>query len=687
MPFSVSPGVAFREIDLTTNVPAVSTTECGIAGVFAWGPVDRLILVESEQKMALKVGKPNNNNFETWFVAASCLGYGNKVYLSRAIDSTARSALANTGAVANTLSQRVHNDDHYTTVTPDANCFWIAKYPGELGNSLKISSCESANAYNSQIDLIANSSVTADTEVTYVAGSNAAIVEIVSQANAAVSYTVLTNVLAGIAIGDILEVGNANTGRQFVKVTAKGAITNSTANSDFIATANLSLSAPVTLVSNVTSNTINRYWEYFNEVDRAPNTSVYMSNLGLTAKDELHVVIVDAQGKFTGAPGTVLERWKALSRATDSKQENGGANYYKTVINAGSNYVWVGSENSNAVSNTSNAVVSSSNILPRTFQFAGGLDTASEGTIAIGSLTTAYDLFANADELDISVIMQGKARGSASSGASSNVNSYSSLANYLIQNICEVRRDAVTTLSPARDDVVNAIDPLTNVLRFRNNLATSSYGIMDSGYKYMYDKYNNEWRWVPLNGDIAGTIVRTDNVADPWYSPAGYNRGQIKNCVRVAYNPGSLAERDQLYKADINPVVTFHNQGTLLYGDKTLYGRPSAFDRINVRRLFIVMEKAISRAARSLLFEFNDEFTRRQFIALVDPYLRNIQGRRGIYEYYIKCDDENNDGGVIDRNEFVGDIYVKPARSANFIQLNFVAVGTSVQFQEVVGGF
>jgi hypothetical protein len=684
MPFAVSPGVTFREIDLTTSVPAVSTTEGAFAGTFAWGPVDRLVLIESESKLALKFGKPNNNNFETWFTAANFLAYGNKLYISRAIDSTARSALANTGAVANTLAQRVYNEDQYGEVTVDANVAWIAKYPGALGNSLKISSCESANAYASSIDLIANSSVTATSNIAYVAGSNAASVAIWSQANAAVSHTVLTNVLAGIAVGDILEVGNANTGRQWVKVTAKGAIANTTANADFISTATISLSNPITLVSNVSSNTISRKWEFFNEVDRAPGTSAYLAGLGLTAADEMHVVVVDEQGKFTGAPGTVLEVWPALSRATDAREEGGGSSYYKNVINGASNYVWTGSENANAVSNTSASVVSSTNVLPRTFSFTGGLDTASEGSIAISALTAAYDLFVNADELDVSLVLQGKARGAATSGPSTSDNRYNTLANYIIQNICESRMDAIACVSPAREDVVNTTDPLTNVLRFRANLTASSYGVMDSGYKYMFDKYNNEWRYVPLNGDIAGTIVRTDNVTDPWYSPAGFNRGQIKNSVRLAYNPGK-ADRDQLYKADVNPVVTFHNQGTLLYGDKTLYGRPSAFDRINVRRLFIVLEKAISRAARSLLFEFNDEFTRAQFRNLVEPFLRDVQGRRGIYDFQVVCDDSNNPGSVIDRNEFVGDIYIKPARSANFIQLNFVAVGTGVQFSEVVG--
>lgn len=686
MPFAVSPGVTWREIDLTTNVPAVSTTECAIGGVFAWGPVDRIELLESESKLALKFGKPNDNNFETWFVAASCLGYGNKLYVSRAIDSIARSALANTGAVANTLSQRVYNEDQYTTVTPDANTMFIAKYPGALGNSLKISQCDSATAYHSSIDLIVNSSITNSTLINYSAGSNVATLEVVSQANATAAFGAFSTVYAKISVGDILEVGDANTGRQFVRVSSKGAAANSVANADFITSASISLSQAIQLVSDVQSNTIVRNWEYFGSVNRAPGTSVFMQNLNLTAADEVHVVVVDEQGKFTGAPGTVLEVWEALSRATDATTEGGGSNYYKTIINGSSLYAWIGSENANAVSNTSASVVSSANILPRTFSFAGGLDTASEGAINLGSLTAAYDLFSNADELDVSLILQGKARGLGTSGPSSDDNSYATLANYLVQNISEVRMDAITCISPAREDVINTNDPLTNILAFRNNLATSSYGVCDSGYKWMFDRYNNVYRYVPLNGDIAGCIVRTDAVTDPWYSPAGFNRGQVKNVVRLPFNPNQ-AERDQLYKADVNPVVTFHNQGTMLYGDKTLYGRPSAFDRINVRRLFIVLEKSISRAARSLLFEFNDEFTRAQFRNLVEPFLRDIQGRRGIYDFQVVCDDSNNPGSVIDRNEFVGDIYIKPARSANFIQLNFVAVGTSVQFSEVVGRF
>jgi phage tail sheath protein FI len=269
-------------------------------------------------------------------------------------------------------------------------------------------------------------------------------------------------------------------------------------------------------------------------------------------------------------------------------------------------------------------------------------------------------------------------------GASAN----STRAVHLINNIAEFRKDCVVVLSPERADVVdNATYPgkeVQDIIAYRNTLPSSSYSIIDSGWKYQYDKYNDLYRYVPLNGDVAGTMVRTDNVRDPWYSPAGLNRGQIKNVIRLAFTPNK-AERDELYKNGVNPVVSFPGQGTVLFGDKTMLSKPSAFDRINVRRLFIVLEKAISTASKFTLFEFNDEFTRANFVNLVEPFLRDVQGRRGITDFRVVCDETNNTAEVIDRNEFIGDIFIKPARSINFIQLNFVAVRTGVDFSEVVG--
>ena len=307
-----------------------------------------------------------------------------------------------------------------------------------------------------------------------------------------------------------------------------------------------------------------------------------------------------------------------------------------------------------------------------------GVDTAAEGSMSLADISAGYDNFSSAEDVDISLIMQGKALGGTNDAG---------LAKYIIDNICEKRKDCVLFASPAYADVVNNIGgEVDDILAYRNALTNSSYAFIDSGYKYAYDKYNDVYRYVPLNGDIAGLAVRSDTLRDPWFSPAGYNRGGIKNVVKLPFNP-KKADRDLLYQSDINPVVTFPGQGTILFGDKTLLGKPSAFDRINVRRLFIVLEKAISTAAKFTLFEFNDAFTRSQFKNLVEPFLRDIQGRRGIQDFRVVCDETNNTGEVIDRNEFIGDIYVKPAKSINFIQLNFVAVRSGVEFNEITGQF
>jgi phage tail sheath protein FI len=296
------------------------------------------------------------------------------------------------------------------------------------------------------------------------------------------------------------------------------------------------------------------------------------------------------------------------------------------------------------------------------------------GAVTDANRITGYDLFSNADEVDISLVMTGAAN--------------NAVVQHVIDNIAISRKDCVAFVSPEFSDVVNqAGSEATNAIERRNNIGRStSYAVMDSSWKYQFDKYNNVYRWVPCNGDIAGLCVRTDFERDPWYSPAGFNRGQLKNVVKLSFNPDK-ADRDDLYKNGINPIVTFTGEGTILFGDKTMQSKPSAFDRINVRRLFIVLEKAIARAAKYSLFEFNDAFTRAQFVSLVEPFLRDVQGRRGIFDFRVVCDETNNTGEVIDRNEFVGDIYIKPARSINFIQLNFVAVRTGVAFDEIVGRF
>jgi phage tail sheath protein FI len=311
--------------------------------------------------------------------------------------------------------------------------------------------------------------------------------------------------------------------------------------------------------------------------------------------------------------------------------------------------------------------------------FVGGSDGHSEANVTFNVVAAGYDMFKSSEDIDISLVLQGKATGT---------NDGAQLGSYIINNVVESRKDCVAFLSPSRAAVVAKSDgsEVDNSITFRNNLPSTSYAVLDSGYKYQYDKFNDVYRYIPLNGDVAGLCVRTDDTRDPWFSPAGFNRGNIKNVIKLAYNP-NRAQRDQLYKNGINPVVTFPGEGTVLFGDKTLLSKPSAFDRINVRRLFNILEKAISTAAKFTLFEFNDEFTRSQFKNLVEPFLRDVQGRRGIYDFKVVCDETNNTSEVIDRNEFVGDIYIKPAKSINYIQLNFVAVRSGVEFSEIVGQF
>lgn len=752
MAFQVSPGVNVSEIDLTTVVPAVATTTGAIGGIFRWGPVGKLLLVDNENNLASKYGKPTSDNAETFFSAANFLAYGNSLYVSRAAVTTGFSntvsvtangtavvvitgntsgvaaghsaygdgvpsgayvssinysgsdtevtlsglvtsgtpsinfsansysfnAVANSAAQAGLPSCIVKNSDHFQTISSfPSNIEYVAKYPGALGNSLKISVCDTANQYTRSIDLIsiaANNSAVANLSIS-VGSANATIYINNTSTTAVVSSTVAATVKALLSVGDYIEVGNTSINKQKLRIKSIGSTTTSGSNSSFVVT----FDDVYKLSTDFVSNTFTRFWEYHGVVDKAPGTSTTVSDAGSTVVDQVSVVVVDEDGLFTGVPKTVLEVFPNLSRATDAKSSDGTVEYYKTYINDVSKYVWVANDRSGAVSNTASAVANSSATVPLSLSFVGGKDGVTESTASVSTLSAAYDLFADATSIDVSLVISGRATGTNGT----------QLANYLIDNIAEVRKDCVVFVSPQKSDVFGATvegAQHTNVITFRNNLRSSSYAVLDSGYKYQYDKYNDVYRYIPLNGDIAGLAVRTDLVNDPWFSPAGFNRGQIKNIIKLAWNPAK-SFRDELYKNGINPVVTFPGQGTVLFGDKTLLGKPSAFDRINVRRLFIVLEKAIATASNFTLFEFNDEFTRQQFKNLVEPFLRDVQGRRGIYDFRVVCDETNNTAEVIDGNRFVGDIYIKPAKAINFIQLNFIAARTGIEFNEIVGQF
>ena len=689
MAFQVSPGVNVSEIDLTTVVPAVSTSVGAIAGVFKWGPVGKRTLISSETELINKFGKPTNHNPETFFTAANFLAYGNALQVVRSANTTnfangVISAVANTGSVTNAQVYTVKNDDSYDSITfDDTDVVYVARYPGDIGNSLKISVCDSANAYTKSIDIQAADANLASGTISAVVGSNSIVISVSNSAvgTLAESNTRMVSILAELQVNDIIEVGNTSIGKQYMRITSLPASIG--ASSEYANATHRFFTANVEnvfqLSTNYSSNTVVRYWEYFNTVDTAPGISDYQASQGNTsAIDELHVVVADEDGKFTGVPGTVLEVFKGLSRATDAKTTDGASNFYKTVINENSQYVWWANHRSTAPANTA-LNIASVNTSPLYVSMQLGQDGDGEGDVSVGTILSGYDLFASAEDVDVSLVMTGKSRGGTNG---------EQISNYLVDNIAETRKDCIVLTSPDKSDVVNnsGLDESTDTVTFRNSCRSSSYLVIDSGYKYQYDKYNDVFRWIPLNGDIAGLCVRTDAQRDPWFSPAGFNRGQIKNVVKLAYNPDQ-ADRDLLYKNGINPVATFPGQGTILFGDKTALSKPSAFDRINVRRLFIVLEKAISTAAKFSLFELNDEFTRAQFISLVEPFLRDVQGRRGIYDYRVVCDETNNTSQVIDSNQFVGDIYVKPAKSINFIQLNFVAVRSGVAFDEVVGRF
>lgn len=681
MAFQISPGVNISELDLTTVIPSVATTDAAIGGIFRWGPVGERVLVDSEKSLVERFGKPTNVNAETFFSAANFLSYSNRLYVARGAamtnadsTSTSFSSVAVLGGAtlsnSNLLAASVKNKTDYESKTfSNTDVLYVAKYPGAMGNSLKISVCDTANAYSSNVS-------TSSADFTISVGETSSAVVFDEAAN-----TSANTFADSFQVGDNILVGNSTIGLQYLKVSS---ITNTSNATNTIVT--LNYSTVYRLKEDFTSNTtVQRFWEYYNVVGTAPGQSTWQATNGNTsAQDELHVVVEDEDGEFSGAAGTILEVFQGLSRATDARNENNTTNYYKEVINESSRYIWFANDITGAASNTALNLATSTNVEPTTISMAQGADGLTESTATLSVIAEAYDLFSSAENVDVSLIIQGKPIGGSTTVNGETVTNYQ-LANYIIDNICETRKDCIALISPEKSKVVNNIgSEATSVKNWRGAVRNSSYAVMDSGYKYQYDRYNDVYRWVPLNGDIAGLCARTDATNDAWWSPAGFNRGNIKNVVKLAWNP-SLAERDVLYPSGVNPVVSFPGQGVVLFGDKTLQAKPSAFDRINVRRLFIVLEKAISTASKFSLFEFNDPFTRSQFKNLVTPYLRNIQGRRGITDFLVVCDETNNTSQIIDTNQFVGDIYIKPARSINFIQLNFVAVGSGVQFSEVVG--
>ena len=665
MAFQVSPGVSVTEKDLTNIVPAVSTTAGGIVMTAEKGPVDEITTISSEQELVDIFGKPNANNFEEFFCAANFLGYGNNLKVVRPITGMVNAVSTGTAVLIKNTS------DYLDTYLTDSGAgsvtnigTWAAREAGTLGNSLKVSLCSNSTAFgpHSQSGTLVNDSAAAigDTTITMDDGSL-------------------------FQVGDILEFGDTSN----VPSTSGSPsgffykVTSISTNTLTIARFNPQTGQTETggLRHAIVDNAkVLRHWEYYFNFSAPPTTTDDVSNAG-GSNDEMHIAVIDEDGSISGTAGTILETFEGISQAHDAKDASGNSNYYPDVIYRDSKFIyWIDhistlSDGLTKVGTTFDNTVGDAFVVSNT-SLSGGTD---DFVATNAEIATAYEKFLDAENVEIDLLICGPSQTSADATGDTKATA--------VMDIATARKDCVAFISPARADVVgvaNAVTQTQNVVSFADGLPSTSYAVIDSGYKYMYDRYNDVYRFVPLNGDTAGLCARTDNIADSHFSPAGYSRGQIRGAVKLAFNPNQ-SQRDELYKARINPVVSFPGQGTVLFGDKTAQAKPSAFDRINVRRLFITLEKTISIAAKFQLFEFNDEFTRAQFRNLIEPFLRDVQGRRGVTDFSVVCDDTNNTSDVIDRNEFRADIFVKPNRSINFIQLNFVATRSGVAFSEVAG--
>ena len=740
MPLNLaSPGILIREVDLTQGrVDATSDKIGGIVGPFAKGPVGTVTRVNTENDLVDTFGKPydEDKHYETWMVASSYLAYGGIMNVVRADDS----GLKNSHDVGAGTTIKVKSRDHYVELnypsTPLNGVTVIAKNPGTWANDIRVAI----------IDAQADQRLTFDQ--TPEGGTQVAVGMGVTQAIPAgtvVSKTGVgagkTELLDGHLKGIITKVNSGNVDVKVVShVSAAGTSTSveynniyrfSTTSSVAIHTAGQSVSYASTTVSGaidwfgeqtlaLSSQTVGDTETVttvkWNTLANAPGTSAYADARG-AKNDEIHVVVIDGKGTITGNAGTILEKHLNLSKASDAEFSVGSPSYWNRYLEVNSEYIFAGSGSNQTLAKTGfdgtgfatfndggwNQNADDENG-PNIFDACGPLNLIlSQGknyggktTIAgqigaldsgLDDLITGYGLFENESEVDVDFLLMGSGKYSKPDTRA--------LATKLIA-VAEARKDSVAFISPYRgailtdtsDDTAVTIksveDATTNIIDFFNPITSSSYGVFDSGYKYMYDRFNDVFRYVPLNGDIAGTCARNDINNFPWFSPAGTSRGTILNAVKLAYNPGKL-QRDRLYSSRVNPVIFSPGSGIILFGDKTGFAKASAFDRINVRRLFIFLEDAIGAAARDQLFEFNDEITRANFVNIVEPFLRDVQAKRGIQDFVVICDETNNTASIIDSNEFVADIYIKPARSINFIGLNFIATRTGVAFEEVIG--
>ena len=643
----LSPGVVIQERDATLgNIETVEVNVGAVAGAFSKGPVDKPVRINSESELLSTFGEPNDSNFETWFAASSFLAYGGVLDVVRASGATLKTA--NVGGV----SLVINNEEDYEGNYYDGTAAWdyASKSIGAVGNSIKVVAIDSGASQQLTLNNSLAGGATTGSLLENTTGTKSAYIHAVD----------------GVKVDIIWVTGGGWTTTDIV---------NDGSSPDI----------PIVGVQNwydaqTITSTLN-----WNQVAPQPGTSPHVADRG-GSNDEMHIVVVDVNGGVTGVPNTVLEKFLYVSKAKDGKSSEGSLVYYPEVIKNTSKYIYWGSHDNEDIWDVSgNALANSSNfggdsttafdvLGEKEYQLSGGVD---DFDLSQAEIISGYEQFADTETVQIDYLIMG--------GGGANELETQAKANKLI-SIANNRKDCVAFISPYRANVVgvsNSLTATTNIVNFFENFASSSYVVFDSGWKYLYDRFADKYRWIPCNGDVAGLCASTTASGDPWFSPAGLNRGGIRNAIKLAYSP-KKSERDTLYQKRINPITSLPGQGIVLFGDKTALASPSAFDRINVRRLFLVVEKTIGNAAKGVLFELNDEFTRNNFNNIVEPYLRDIQARRGITDFLVVCDSSNNTGEVIDRNEFVAEIYLKPARSINFITLTFVATRTGVSFEEVI---
>ena len=724
MPLNLaSPGIVVREVDLTSGRVQPASNKIGaIVAPFAKGPVDSPTLVENENDLLNNFGEPysTDKHYESWMVASSYLSYGGSLQVVRADDTNTKNAFVGTAS-----SVKIKSLDNYEELGYDENTITgvtvAARNPGSWANGIKVA------IIDSKADQILSGIVTTLARVGYgVTQSLTGKADVGTGTSISLTGSYLKGIITEVGTGSIAvkilsKVSSGNTETIvdyqqdgtycFTESGTVGIVTTGIDNSALVALGSTSYTSEIDWFSQqyITLTNSNIQW---NNIAQAPGTSAFAEPRG-SRFDEVHVVLIDDLGTITGNSGTILEKHLGLSKATDAEFSAGSTSYWRKYIAAGSANIFAGGAPAGLTTTgydanqfdltTDNgwdqpaegiifgAAGSNTYTLAGGLNYDGGtnLNTTLALTATLAELKDGYDLFENTEEIKVDFLLMGSA-GYAKETAQE-------LANKLI-SVAELRKDAIAFITPYRGAAladnptqgaitINAPEDITrNVISFFSPIASSSYAVFDSGYKYMYDRFANTYRYAPLNGDIAGLCARNDINYFPWYSPAGTARGAILNAVKLAYTP-SKSQRDRLYTNRINPIIFSPGAGIILFGDKTGLGRTSAFDRINVRRLFIYLEDAISRAAKDVLFEFNDEITRTNFVNTIEPFLRDVQAKRGIFDYVVIADETNNTAAVIDANEFRADIYIKPARSINFIGLTFIATKTGVDFEEVIGKF